>query len=146
MPDVLLILVALTVVLDQSSKNVVAKRLAFWPRHGVTRMPRLQVCKNPEGICLGLVKDLRVLLILWFLAVSGTFAAAFYLPALQGWLAQAGLGAAIGGASSNLLDRIRHGAVVDFIDLRVWPVFNLADAAILLGSGLALCTVMTRQW
>lgn len=145
MPDVLLILVGLTVVLDQSSKTIVAKHLSFWPGSAVARVPRLRVCKNRESICFGRLSDVRLLVILWSFAVSGTFAAALYLPALQGWVVQAGLGAAIGGASSNLLDRIRHGAVVDFIDLRVWPIFNLADAAILLGSGLALCTFMTNQ-
>lgn len=39
----------------------------------------------------------------------------------------------LGGAIGNLIDRLRLGYVVDFIDLRVWPVFNLADSAITVG-------------
>ena len=44
-----------------------------------------------------------------------------------------GLGLALGGAGSNVLDQLRRGAVVDFLDLGWWPVFNLADAAIVAG-------------
>lgn len=39
----------------------------------------------------------------------------------------------LGGAIGNWLDRVRIGAVVDFLDFRVWPVFNLADSAITAG-------------
>jgi signal peptidase II len=51
------------------------------------------------------------------------------------------LGLIIGGASGNLTDRlIRHhsGAVIDFIDPRIWPVFNIADAAVSIGVVLAI--------
>lgn len=48
------------------------------------------------------------------------------------------LGLLLGGAAGNLADRLRYGAVIDFLDFRVWPVFNIADAAITLGlAGLA---------
>ncbi len=40
----------------------------------------------------------------------------------------------IGGAIGNLVDRILYGYVIDFIDLRVWPVFNIADSAITIGA------------
>jgi signal peptidase II len=40
----------------------------------------------------------------------------------------------LGGAIGNLIDRILFGYVIDFIDLRVWPVFNLADSAITIGA------------
>ena len=48
----------------------------------------------------------------------------------------------LGGALGNLTDRLTRGErftghVVDFIDLQIWPVFNLADAAIVIGSGRA---------
>jgi signal peptidase II len=39
-----------------------------------------------------------------------------------------------GGALGNAYDRIRFGAVIDFLDFRVWPVFNLADSAIVCGA------------
>lgn len=48
-----------------------------------------------------------------------------------------GLGLAAGGAASNLLDRIRLGAVVDFIRIGRWPAFNIADAA--LTGAILLC-------
>lgn len=40
----------------------------------------------------------------------------------------------LGGAMGNLFDRITYGYVIDFIDLRVWPVFNVADSAITIGA------------
>lgn len=44
----------------------------------------------------------------------------------------------LGGAIGNLIDRIFLGHVVDFIDLRVWPVFNVADSAITVGAVIIL--------
>ncbi|MBC7254135.1 MAG: signal peptidase II [Actinobacteria bacterium] len=58
----------------------------------------------------------------------------------------AALGLIIGGALGNIIDRISLGAVVDFIDLRFWPVFNLADTAIVLGVGIALVLVIREVW
>lgn len=40
----------------------------------------------------------------------------------------------LGGAIGNLIDRILYGYVIDFIDFRVWPVFNIADSAITIGA------------
>lgn len=40
----------------------------------------------------------------------------------------------LGGAIGNLIDRIRFGFVVDFLDFRIWPVFNLADSAVTVGA------------
>ena len=44
----------------------------------------------------------------------------------------------LGGAIGNLIDRIMLGHVIDFIDLRVWPVFNVADSAITVGACMIL--------
>lgn len=49
------------------------------------------------------------------------------------WGALFGLGAAFGGAAGNLLDLIRRNPIVDFVDVRWWPVFNVADIAIVGG-------------
>lgn len=51
---------------------------------------------------------------------------------------QWGIGLILGGAVGNWIDRIRGGAVIDFLDFRIWPVFNLADTAITVGVGLFL--------
>jgi signal peptidase II len=47
-----------------------------------------------------------------------------------------GLALPLGGAAGNLLDRLRLGHVIDFIDFRIWPVFNVADSAITIGACL----------
>jgi signal peptidase II len=39
----------------------------------------------------------------------------------------------VGGATGNLVDRLRYGSVVDFIDIGFWPIFNLADLSIVVG-------------
>ena len=49
----------------------------------------------------------------------------------------------VGGALGNVVDRIREGAVTDFIDPVAWPAFNLADASIVIGV-LALFYVIER--
>jgi signal peptidase II len=51
---------------------------------------------------------------------------------------QIALGLALGGATGNLVDHLFRGGVVDFIDLGFWPVFNLADSAIVVGILLVL--------
>lgn len=53
-----------------------------------------------------------------------------------------GLGMAVGGATGNLLDRIRQGAVVDFVAAGRWPLFNLADAAMTIGLLLAAVSLL----
>ena len=49
---------------------------------------------------------------------------------------------AIGGAAGNLADRVRRGAVVDFVALGPWPVFNLADAAMTVGLLMAAVSLL----
>lgn len=49
------------------------------------------------------------------------------------WLIRISLGLQLGGALGNLIDRLRFGHVVDFIDVGFWPIFNIADASISVG-------------
>ena len=53
-----------------------------------------------------------------------------------------GLAFVLGGAVGNLIDRLRFGYVVDFIDIRIWPVFNLADSFISIGAFLLVWYVL----
>jgi signal peptidase II len=70
---------------------------------------------------------------------------------MQGWGSNVAVGAVAGGAVGNLLDRLLRdgtgfmgGAVIDFIDLQWWPVFNVADMAITLGA-IALGLTAARE-
>jgi signal peptidase II len=65
-------------------------------------------------------------------------------------LAAVSLGLVLGGALGNLTDRVLRGPgfsgeVVDFIDFQVWPVFNLADSAIVIGAALLLLSSFRRE-
>ena len=51
----------------------------------------------------------------------------------------------LGGAIGNLIDRIRLGAVVDFIDVGWWPVFNLADSSIVVGLCILAFILLTNR-
>ena len=55
------------------------------------------------------------------------------------------LGLLIGGSASNLTDRIRLGHVTDFLDLRFWPAFNLADAFIVVGVAILLAAIVSTE-
>ena len=63
----------------------------------------------------------------------------------KGGLQSLALGLLLGGAVGNLLDRLRFGHVVDFIDFRIWPVFNIADIAIVLGSILLIYALLMQD-
>ena len=85
----------------------------------------------------------------WFPAVAtiGALVVAFIVSGFIIWYARrvdsawraVGMGLILGGAAGNLVNRLSggidfSGQVVDFIDLHVWPVFNLADSAVVVGS------------
>ena len=69
------------------------------------------------------------------LAALGLIVYLFWRDPGRPWMWVA-VGLLAGGALGNLADRIRHGAVTDFIDLPLWPPFNLADMAITAGVAL----------
>ncbi len=69
-----------------------------------------------------------------------------------GWVGAVALGLVVGGAVGNVADRVfrgdngfLRGAVVDFIDLQWWPVFNVADAAITVGGVLLVLTSLLTE-
>jgi len=70
-------------------------------------------------------------------------AIAWYYPRIAAGplLLRIAIGLQAGGAIGNLIDRIKTGYVVDFLDFRIWPVFNVADMAIVVGVGLILVQI-----
>jgi signal peptidase II len=59
--------------------------------------------------------------------------------------AKIGLALAFGGALGNLIDRVRLGYVVDFISVSVWPIFNVADTAIVTGVGFVILNLWVAE-
>ncbi len=55
------------------------------------------------------------------------------------------LGLILGGASGNLVDRLRFGFVIDFLDFRIWPVFNLADSGVCIGGILMVFFLLKKR-
>jgi len=134
----------LVVLLDQLSKRIAEDRLE---RSGVRSVPmpvagdffRFTYVEN-RGAAFGLLQDQTAFFVLVGLIVIGVIAASYrYLPR-SGFLLHLALGLQLGGAIGNLIDRVRQGYVVDFVDFGYhanwWPVFNVADSAIVIGVAL----------
>lgn len=96
---------------------------------------------NP-GAAFGILEHQTV----FFLAVAVILIVAvgyYYRRIPPGYLLlRIGIGLQVGGAAGNVIDRVKTGYVVDFLDFRVWPVFNIADMAITTGVALILYNVL----
>jgi signal peptidase II len=121
----------LVVAADQASKAWVKATIARGARESVFFGVELVHVRN-RGIAFGLLASGHVLVLaLTALALVALIVYFATHPARPGlWLPT---GLLIGGALGNLTDRLRGDAVTDFIDLPLWPPFNLADTSITLG-------------
>jgi len=133
----------LVLVLDQLTKLWVLTSLAegdWWsPLPGLWRVFRITHVTN-SGAAFGIFPNQGNFFI--FVAIIVALAIVLYYRHLPtgDWLVRLSLGLQLGGAIGNLLDRLRFGYVVDFIDIGFWPIFNVADAAIVTGVAiLAYC-------
>jgi len=137
----------LVVAADQASKAWAQGSLR--PDHEVTVIPGwlwFRLTSN-SGATLGLLRGHNLL----FIAVSALVVVAVAVIVLRGApgvLGAVALGAVAGGAIGNLIDRVRLGSVIDFIEVHLWPTdFNLADTAIRLGVVVfVLSLVLDRRW
>lgn len=128
-----LLLAGLIVAADRATKEIAVRHLMLGGRG--FRFVRVVLTKRP---LLARGTSLRALILLWVSAVACTVCALLWAPALhQNIFVTAGVAAALAGALGNLGDRVIHGAVVDFVAIGRWPVFNLADVAIVAGAALA---------
>jgi signal peptidase II len=126
----------LVLCLDQASKALVLTRAGQPGPRAASSRPWLVRPRRGE-IAFGLLRSRRALVLFWILVVVAVALLARAGGPFDAWRVRLGVGAAIGGAAGNVLDTLRRRAVVDFVDLRVWPAFNVADAAIVLGLALA---------
>ena len=91
-----------------------------------------------SGAAFGLFPQLSI--VFTFVALAVSVAIVYYyrsIPAGQ-WLVRVSLGLQLGGAIGNLIERLRFGSVIDMFYVRFWPVFNVADSAIVCGVGLLM--------
>ncbi len=98
------------------------------------------------GAAFGIMQGGNLVLVLVTLLIIGYLIKCWKELCAYGPLVKWGLVLILGGALGNLYDRIALGFVVDFIDLRVWPVFNAADSFITVGGVmLALALLFPRK-
>ncbi len=133
--------VALAVVsADQATKHLVRQLLAPWEKRALIpalgRILWLVHIRN-TGAAFGLFPGGGM----FFVAVAVVVVAIlFYQRSLgkEELLLRLALGLQLGGAVGNLIDRVRYGYVIDFIHVRFWSTFNLADSCIVIGIVLLL--------
>lgn len=135
----LLLGIAIAVIgLDQMAKEIVRRTLqGRAPVQVLGGLFQLDYTRN-TGAAFSILQSGG-----WLFAVVAVVVAVgilVYVPRLagRGWPTLAGLGLVLGGAIGNLVDRVRFGYVVDFIDFRWFPVFNLADSSIVCGVSLLI--------
>jgi signal peptidase II len=127
-------LTAFTVVLlDQASKFIIRSSMELGQSMPVLNNIFHITYVHNFGAGFGILQEQRI-----FLALVSIGVAAFifyYLKKVKEKerLLQIILGLVLGGTIGNLIDRIIYGYVIDFLDFRIWPVFNAADSAVTLG-------------
>lgn len=137
MSTTLIVSAVLVLGLDQATKWLVLATRGPVP----TAPSRWRILQPRLGrVAFGWRADRRLLALLWAVAAGGTMLAAGDGGPFDAWGHGVALGAALGGATGNLLDTLRVGAVIDFIDLRL-GTFNVADVAIVLGAATALLSL-----
>jgi signal peptidase II len=120
-----------TVVVDQAVKALV--RSGIGPGDEVDVVPGLHLVHvRNSGVAFGFFSGGGWLLVLVG-AVALAALLAFFATHVRRPLAWLPTGLLIGGAAGNLVDRLRDGAVTDFVKLPHWPAFNVADMAITVG-------------
>ncbi len=124
-------LCGLVVVVDQAAKAAISAHVTIGEKIHVFGPLGLTLSHN-NGVAFGLAGGAGVRLVLVTLVALGIVGIVFARnPTRPGMWVAAGLLA--GGALGNLADRLRAGAVTDFVDLPSWPPFNLADVSITAG-------------
>lgn len=141
----LFVLPLAVVILDQFSKYIVVENMALGESIPIIEeVFHLTYILNP-GAAFGMFAHNRLFFIAIAVIVIGIIIWARREILASPWEVKAGCGLFLGGAIGNLIDRARHGLVIDFFDFRVWPVFNIADIAICIGVGLIIWNLLKTE-
>lgn len=136
---VLLTTAVLVFAVDHLTKWLVTQHIGLGDQVPASGPVTLHHVEN-RGAAFGLFPQLQFI----FLAVALVVAAYILIAGRRfgpGVFPQVLLGMVLGGALANAVDRFLQGYVVDFIDLQRWPVFNVADMAIVIGILLGVLTL-----
>lgn len=138
------VLIAVTALVDQLSKAFALSKLALGEPAAIVPGFNLTLGVN-EGASFGMLSSVMTGKPLLMAALTGAVTVFLAVIAFRARspLERAGYSLIVGGGLGNIIDRLRHGAVTDFLDLYWrdwhWPTFNGADVAITLG---ALCVMV----
>jgi signal peptidase II len=125
------------VVADQITKNWIVAALGPEPMQREIKLIgdwlSLVYTQN-TGVAFSLFQGYPRLFTLTSIAITAAtiYAYAVHLPKYNRWV-QVSMGLIVGGAIGNIIDRLLHGHVIDFVRVGWWPVFNIADSAITVG-------------
>ncbi len=119
-------------VIDQISKYYVVQNLHYLESTPVIPNIFHLTYVHNYGAAFGILQNKRVFFIVISVLVITVFLY-FYRHLPKDWMTKIAVGMALGGTIGNLFDRLRLGYVVDFFDFQIWPVFNIADSALVVG-------------
>ncbi len=131
-PAIFYLVVAAVFVIDQLTKSAIQRSLRFEESRPLIGSAFALTLTHNSGGAWGLLPHGNVLFIAFASAAVLLLALAYHRMARTEAVVATAFALALGGAFGNLLDRLRYGYVIDFLDARIirWPVFNLADTAI----------------
>ena len=141
----LLTIAGLIVLLDRWTKRWIMAHFHVGDSQSVTSFFSLTYVRN-TGTAFGLFQGRNdVLLTLAVIILAVLFYSARGICERGGWLSFLGVALVIGGAIGNMIDRWRFDQVIDFLDFHFWPVFNVADSAISIGTAGILIGLWLRD-
>jgi signal peptidase II len=128
--------------LDQYSKYLFSANMALGESFPVIENVFHFTLIHNRGVAFGLFNDTPYIpYILILVGISVMYFVIQSIRRLDMWQKVAA-GMIIGGAIGNIIDRIRIGAVIDFLDFRIWPIFNVADSAISIAAGIFIIHIL----
>ena len=133
-------LALIIIALDQATKFLVSNYSDKLPIEVVRGIFAIALVRN-KGAAFGILQNQAAFFIA-IAVVTITIIIFILHKKASGALLKVSLALILGGAIGNLIDRIRFGYVIDFLDFKIWPVFNIADSAITIGAGLLVLCIL----